>query len=336
MRDVLLLSGGNSLGAFEAGAISALHRAGIRPEWIVGTSIGAVNGAIIAGNPVNRRLDALRRFWSQAARPTPPWLGFMGQWGRTMQRMVGQFEALGFGNPAIFRPSGSCAAVGLYDLSPLRRTLTEVVDFDRLNGGELRVTVTAVDIHNGEEIAFDTERDRIEPDHILASAAFVPEFVPVQIDGRLLGDGGLAANLPFNVVRQEAMEPTRCFAVDVVDACGHHMTNIAEAAMRRQELMFASQSRALLAAYEREVALRDMLRSALDLMPGSLRDHPTLQRAAAEAGRSEVTLVRILWQPGEEPGVRTFDYSDQAVMTRWEAGERAVDAVMARQEELAS
>ncbi len=67
-RIALVLSGGAALGAYQAGAYAALEGSGVRPNWIAGTAIGAVNAAIIAGNPPHERALRLRRFWDELSR----------------------------------------------------------------------------------------------------------------------------------------------------------------------------------------------------------------------------------------------------------------------------
>lgn len=328
-RTALVLAGGNALGAFEAGACRVLHDEGVRPHWIVGTSIGAVNGAIIAGNPIERRIEALRRFWSAAALPGLGWSGDMVPWARAAQRLAGQMQALLFGSPAVFMPnyqamvSNEPCAIGLYDLGRLRRSLAQFVDFDLLNRGGVRLTVVAVDLESGDEVLFDTRTGWIGPEHVVASGALLPEFRPVEIAGRLLGDGGLLSNLPIDIVRREPEHGRVCIAVDLFDGEGRPFATIGEAVMRRQELMFASQSRWLLEAYRREDELRNRLRAVLPLIPEELRQRPEVMAASSEAYRPEMNLVRLAWCPGNEIGIRSYDYSHRAVAVRWKAGERA-------------
>jgi NTE family protein len=64
-RVALVLQGGGALGAYQAGVYQALHEADINPDWVSGVSIGAINSAIIAGNPRNKRLERLRGFWER-------------------------------------------------------------------------------------------------------------------------------------------------------------------------------------------------------------------------------------------------------------------------------
>jgi NTE family protein len=267
----LVLAGGNALGALEAGAYQALHEHGLQPDWIVGSSIRAVNGAIIAGNSPERRTDALQAFWSKVAWPTGGGNAPDGL-ARIMQRLIGQWQAASFGNQAMLVPSptGIMAeqmnAIGLYDLAPLRGTLERLVDFDLLNEGPVRLTVVTVDLETGDEVLFGSRTDRIGPEHIMASNALVPDFKPVGIDGRLLGDGGLSANLPVDVVRREVDANRLCVAVELFSARRPPCTSFAEAAARRQELLFASQSRWFLEAHAR--------RPALERAPRRGRSHP--------------------------------------------------------------
>src|SRR5512143_1300743 len=66
----LLLQGGGALGSYQAGVYQALHEAGIEPDWVAGISIGAINSALIAGNPPEKRVERLREFWETIT--TPP------------------------------------------------------------------------------------------------------------------------------------------------------------------------------------------------------------------------------------------------------------------------
>jgi NTE family protein len=183
----LVLGGGNALGAYLAGAYQHLHEQGIRPDRIVGASIGAVTGVILAGNPPERRLERLKEFWAEAAQHTvraaPAWLR-----GRQVYNGAHSALAVMFGRPSIFGHRypglwsilpGMPRDVSLYDHRPLRRTLERLVDFDRLNRGETRFTLACTDIETGEDVYFDTTRDEIRPEHILASAAIAPLFPPV-------------------------------------------------------------------------------------------------------------------------------------------------------------
>ncbi len=210
----MVFAGGIGLGAYEGGAYAALQGdGGPLPGWVAGSSIGAVTAAIIAGNAPKARVGRLRQFWQAATTdPTPVisfWFGLpaAGPW-RQAYNQAAVLETLFLGRPGIFRPRlapttrvGVGDVSALYDLAPLRARLTELVDFDRLNDGGVRLSIAATDVVSGERVVFDTgEGVRIEPEHVMASCALLPLFAPIEIDGRLLGDGGLSSNAPLDLV----------------------------------------------------------------------------------------------------------------------------------------
>jgi NTE family protein len=333
-RIALVLAGGKSLGAFEAGAYEALHEAGLRPGWIIGSSIGAVNGALIAGNPVDRRIAALRGFWSKAALPTPVALAGLGASGECARRAAAEMQAIAFGSPAVFAPNplawwaGFCwpaphKALGFYDLAPLRRSLQEFVDFDLLNSGEVRLTAVATDLHTGEEVLFDTENAQVGPEHIVASGAMLTDFPPVEIDGRFFVDGGLSSNLPADVVQRQVKEDTLLFAIDLFSGQGDRHRNVLETIARREELLMFAQTRHLMMAQDREDALRLALTELLDLLPANVRDHPQARTAASQANHGEVRLIRLAFPSADEVGINLYDWSDRTLTMRWQAGEHA-------------
>ncbi|MFC7544430.1 patatin-like phospholipase family protein [Siccirubricoccus deserti] len=202
-RRALVLAGGVALGAFEAGAYAALEEAGApQLDILVGVSAGAVNAAIIAGNPPGARAAALRRFWNRAGTDPTPATTFLlgppppaGAW-RAAYNEASALQTLLLGNPLMFRPRLAPGprigqAPGLFDLEPLLAQLPEFVDFERLNNGACRIVMTAIDVETGERVVFDTSAGtRIGPRHVVASCALLPVFAPVELDGRLLGDGG--------------------------------------------------------------------------------------------------------------------------------------------------
>ncbi len=247
----LVLSGGNALGAYHAGAWRALDAAGISPGWIVGTSIGAVMAVIIAGNPPERRSDAVAAFWERASVPDagaamlPAPLRAPIQYGQALlSRVFGRVPLFTLRAPDM---SGSEPRPGMFDVTPMRTLLSELVDFDRVNGGDIRVSVVAVDLATGQEAVFDTMTAPIGLDHVMASTALIPDFPPVEVDGRLLVDGGLSSNLPVHVVFDELAaagmdEPLACFAVDLFPALAPLPRGMLKAAQRQTDLLFASQT----------------------------------------------------------------------------------------------
>jgi NTE family protein len=203
----LVLSGGNALGSYQAGVYEALHERGLEPDWIVGTSGGAVNGALIAGNPAEDRVARLTEFWQPASHEGSAWWPATNE---TMRRTSAVVATLAGGRPGVFGPVGplgswwmpdtAAAAPGLFDTLPLSATLQSLAQFDRLNAGSPRYTAGAVDLDTGEDVFFDTAHHVVTAEHVRASASLMPTFPAVEIDGRAYVDGGLSANLPLDPV----------------------------------------------------------------------------------------------------------------------------------------
>ena len=315
---VLVLGGGNALGAYHAGAFESLHEAGLRPSWIVGASIGAVTGAIIAGNAPENRVERLRQFWVEASQETRRSLN-VGLKPRQIYYGLHVAMALVMGRPSIYRHRypGLWSAlpwvpndVALFDHAPLGRTLARLTDFERLNGGETRLTVASVDIETGQEVYFDTRDTVLRPEHILASAAIPPAFPPVEIDGRLLCDPGYTNNLPVD--RVFADEPERdlvCIALDLFSLPAPRPASLDAILERVNDLVFASAPRRTIAALEREYALQQEMRP----------DGP------------EATLLHLAYRAGaDELAAKSFDYSPSSIQDRWAAGRGDMTAGLAR------
>lgn len=345
---VLLMSGGVALGAFEAGVCEVLDEQG-PPGWVLGVSSGAVNAAIVAGNPPGRRAEALRRFWMSAADEPMPWTSFLlgpppaeGAWRRVYNEMAA-IRALTLGRPGVFSPrllqSGTGAAPALYDLEPMGRRLPECVDFDLLNGPAApRLTLVATDVESGERVVFDTARGaRIGPGHVLASCALLPVFAPVEVEGRLLGDGGLASNLPVDLLlageeAQEEGQERLAVLVDLFAERGSRPRSLGASIARAGDLAFGNQTLRMIEAAAREYGLRDLLRRLADGLPAESRKDaalaPLLAEAEREGGKGALTLLRLGYRASLDeagPG-KLFDFSRATLQDRWRAGAAAARA----------
>ncbi|WCP15797.1 hypothetical protein sphantq_04285 [Sphingobium sp. AntQ-1] len=314
----LVLSGGNALGAYHAGVYEALHESGIQPDWVVGASIGAITGAIIAGNRREDRLDRLRALW-QPAGPgsSPASLGWMPE---TMRRTMSVMWTMAVGRPGIFAPLGPlgswwlpdvCAgSPSLYESAPLGKTLERLIDFDLLQSGSVRYAALAVDIETGEEVIFDTRHQRVKPDHIRASAALLTAFPAIEIDGRAFVDGGLSSNLPLDpVLGEHSCAPLLCIAVDLLPLTSGRPKTLGDVAGRMQDLVFAAQSRRTMEHWKRRY-------EADSQKDGSL---------------PPVTLVRLSYtDQGAEVAGKAMDFSSESVRRRWAAGLKDGQALVSR------
>lgn len=289
---VLIFGGGNALGAFQAGVYEALHDAGLKPDWIVGTSIGAINGALIVGSRAENGVEALRAFWRTPFDGSSFW-SFAPD---TLRRTAAVNWTIAAGRPGIFGPILSGATgPAIYQTEELCRTLMTEVDFDRLNGSTCRYTATAIDLETGEDVAFDTTEQRIEADHVRASAALPVLFPPVEIESRWFVDGGVSANLaldPFFAV--PPTRPTLCIAIDLLPLAQALPRTIGEAGSRMQDLVFAAQSRRSLTRWREAYAAYDG--------PG-------------------ITFAKLTYAAQEEEILgKALDFSAATVEARWSKG----------------
>jgi len=258
----LLLQGGGALGAYQGGVYEALAEADIHPNWIAGISIGAINAAIIAGNPPNSRVDRLREFWTHVT-SSAPWDWSANPFGdlarsddtrNLLNQMSANFAVAGgatgfFSARAVMpwlQPSGSLGATSFYDTGDLKRTLERLVDFDRINAGMTRFSAGAVNVRTGNFVYFDTSTHKITPEHVMASGALPPGFPAVEIDGEHYWDGGLVSNTPLQWVIESnpRRKDTLAFQVDLWSAQGQPPRNMAEVATRQKEIQFSSRTRA--------------------------------------------------------------------------------------------
>jgi NTE family protein len=340
-RTALALSGGIALGAYEAGAYEALHEAGggLDPDWIAGASTGVMNAAIIAGNPPERRVERLRQFWAEAA-DAMPFLSFWGVPGHGVLRegynVASAMQSLMLGRPGIFHPRlvpDAGGRPGLYDLAPLAGRLQALVDFDRLNGGDIRLSVGATDVVSGERVVFDTHRGaRLGPEHVLASCALLPIFAPVEVEGRLLGDGGLSCNAPADLVLREPEggSDLLCFVVDLFARQGHRPRSLAAALNRAVDLMFGSQTWLALEAWRRERELRETAGRLIARLPPESRDGPEAEQLLRGGAAGAVTVLYLAYRAStDEAGVaKAFDFSQATLADRWRAGRAHMRAAL--------
>ena len=341
----MVFAGGIALGAYEAGAYAGLQDGlGPLPDWVVGSSIGAVTAAIIAGNAPEHRIARLRQFWQTATTdPTPItsfWFGSpeAGAW-RQAYNQASVLGTLFFGRPGIFRPRlslgprvGASDVSALYDLAPLRAQVVQLVDFDRLNQGGVRVSLVATDVVTGERVVFDTGKGtQIGPEHVVASCALLPLFAPVEVDGRLLGDGGLSSNTPLDLVFDDrASDGLLCFVTELFAQEGSRPHTLGASLSRAGDLVFGNQSRRLLDGQQREQRLRAMIGRLGARLPPELRGDPDIAAMLIE-GRSRPARMHYLsYRAGLDeagPG-KVFDFSRATLADRWRAGEEAMQAAL--------
>ncbi|MGH8654150.1 MAG: patatin-like phospholipase family protein [Gammaproteobacteria bacterium] len=247
----LVLQGGGALGAYQLGVYRAMEERGCLPEWIAGTSIGAINGAIIAGNPPGTRVSRLEEFWRQISTADFCDLTQAPDVVCEANSLLSAAQTILAGRPGFFSPSmlpwsfgllpGSCERASFYDTAELRFTLLRLVDFDEINAGQICLTLDAVRVRSGELVRFDSALHRIGPEHIMASAALPPGFPGIRIDGELYWDGGVFSNTPLDALLDgSAQTDILCFIVDLWNTQGPEPRTIAEVQTRQKDILYAS------------------------------------------------------------------------------------------------
>ena len=327
---VLVFQGGGALGAYQGGVYQALHEAGIEPDWVVGTSIGAINGAIIAGNEVNSRLDRLREFWDRVGRK-PLWDGTpFGQLaGNTASYLLSIFNGIsGYYAPnRAIAWGGLNALVGVdkaafYTIDDLRQTVSNLVDFGRLNAGHVRLTVGAVNVRTGKMHYFDSRSLPITIDHVLASGALPPGFPAIRIDGDPYWDGGLYSNTPIEVVFDD--NPRRdsvVFSVQIFPIAGPEPESVWQVMSRQLDIQYASRADSHIPRQEHIHQLRHMVRELVRMLPENLRESPEIKEMAGYGCGTYMHIVRINATPlKNEDYLREIDFSAEGIQKRWRSG----------------
>lgn len=340
-RASLVLGGGIGLGAYQVGAFEVLQASGLDLRSVSGASIGALNGAIIVGNAPEDRVAKLRSFWraiSVEALPTAwfdPWgLGDRGR-SRRMRNWMNSLTTGLTGSPGLFVPrhagNGRHEARSLYDNSVGASTLASHVDFERLNSGDVRFCLAATDLEAGEPVFFDTAKGhRIEVEHLLASSSLLPAFEPMRVGDRLLGDGGLACNVPLEAeigpARQGEAEPL-CFVLELYTAGGGQPMPLNRVVESSIDMIFGMQTRMRLAGLVREWELKAQLDRAR-----SLRDEHEPDR------RIGVDLFFMSYHGAEEDAGfgKPFDLSPATLAERMAEGARAAEAALMLQSNLST
>ncbi|MBN2629280.1 MAG: patatin-like phospholipase family protein [Rhodobacteraceae bacterium] len=323
-QTAFVLQGGGALGAYQGGAVSRLAEAGQHPAIVAGISIGAINAALVAGNPPDRRAEALRTFWTRitAAEPWPfvlPGLGLGA--ALSVTRGAPGFFVPRF-PPAAFAPQGDPTQASFYDTAPLRATLEELVDFDLLNGGPVRLTVGAVDVESGNFIWFDSAERRIGPEHIMASGALPPGFAAVEVDGHPYWDGGLVSNTPLaRVVETRDARPLTVWQFDLFSARGQAPHSVWGLEAREKDIRYSSRTRSVTDAMRARHMLASALMNHRAGLPQAFLADPAVVPLLDRSVCAPLTLIQLIYRSKPyETGAKDYDFSRAAMEAHWAAG----------------
>ena len=335
-RHALVLQGGGALGSYQAGAFEVLAQAGISPGWIAGISIGAINAAIIAGNPPEQRVSRLRQFWDGVSAGLTGSQIIPGENGRTtFNELSAWLTAMmginGFFSPRLLppllQPPGTSAALSYYDTEPLRKTLENLIDFDTLNNGAVRVSLGAVHIKSGNFVYFDSRERRIGVEHIMASGALPPGFPPVIIDGEAYWDGGLVSNTPLQYMLDNDHDSRELciFQVDLFSARGAMPRTILDVAEREKEIRYSSRTRFNTTMVSEIVRLRKAAARLAERLPPELHDDPDLQLLLAAPEEAAISIFHLIHRPFTyDTQSKDFEFSRPSMIEHWDAGKKDV------------
>jgi len=329
-RVVLVLQGGGALGAYQAGVYEGLAEAGYEPDWIAGVSIGAVNAALIAGNAPAERVARLREFWRRvSAYPILPMPEAGSPFHAAASNASAALTAM-LGTPGFFAPrlppatlalGGDPAALSLYDAAPLRRTLEELLSFETLNGGGVRVSLGAVDVQSGNSTYFDSALERLDARHVMASGALPPAFAPVEIRGRAYWDGGIVSNTPLWYVLDEPRDDrTLVFQVDLFSARGARPRSLVQVMERHKDIQYSSKTRLNTTQMGELHRMRSVLHRLWDRLPEPLRADPELAALAARRPGTVDIVHLINRRQGFTTFGKDYEFSAPTLRERWQAG----------------
>ena len=329
---VLVLQGGGALGAYQVGVYQALHEAGIEPDWIIGTSIGAINASIIAGNKPQDRLTKLDAFWKRMERASawpfvPAWTGISDTWS--------YWSTLVSGIPGFFKPNlpafwGTHIPLGIdragfYSTSSLRETLAELVDFSIINRRSPRLTVGAANVRTSMMHYFDSRQSEITTEHIMASGALPPAFPAVCIDGEFYWDGGILSNTPTEVIFDD--NPRRnslIFAVHLWNPEGPVPRSIWEVLNRQKDIQYSSRIASHITRQQQTHRLRHVISQLVRHFPDDVRKSEAVRELAGYGCVTQMHVVRLLAPRLEnENHTKDIDFSPSGIGMRREAGYEA-------------
>ncbi len=345
-RIALVLQGGGALGAYQGGVYQALHEADIEPDWVSGVSIGAINSAIIAGNPREWRIERLRSFWERITERTVWHHTPDGDIFRQMRNAASSLATMMYGQPGFFEPrktspwlspAGAQDATSYYDTAPLRATLLDLVDFDRINSREQRFSVGAVNAMTGNFIYFDNATTKIEPEHVMASGALPPAFPTVRIGSDYFWDGGLVSNTPLqHLLAQDDRLNTLIFQVDLFSARGPLPRTIQDVMGRQKDIMYSSRTRNTTDMFQRLQRWKKRAYQALLKVPDDLLTDDERKMRDNLAQLPEMTILQLIYQQKTYEGdAKDFEFSGTSMREHWQSGYQDTKRSLGRKDWLA-
>jgi NTE family protein len=333
---LFILQGGGAFGAFECGAIQALQARNITPDVVAGVSIGAFNGAIMAGNPDNPA-QALKAFWLELATDT------LYTSNESSRRLWASQQVALLGLPGFFQPrwlnpwqhlgQSPTEWPSLYDFSDARKLLSKYVDFTTLKKSPIRLMVTAVDVQSSEVVLFDSYLDDLTVDHIMASCSLPPAFPWVTIDGRHYWDAGIVSNSPLQpVLNRVGSTGKHIYLIDLFPGHRNKLPDsLVEVNARREEIIFSDRlkhddyQQDLIANYHQLVT--DLMAQLTEERARRLSSEPLFIQLMGEATPNKSIRITRHTDP-DHPAPKAYDFSRQTNLQLIQDGRLTVDEVL--------
>jgi NTE family protein len=335
-RIALVLQGGGALGAYQAGVYQALAEANLHPDWVAGISIGAINAALVAGNPPEKRVARLREFWETVS-TAPfglPYVSSLEIKDVSIHKWLNELRSLGnlFGGaPGFFKPrfppplpflQTDVDSLSYYDVAPLKTTLERLVDFNLINRGITRFSVGTVNVRTGNFVYFDNTTHVIGPEHVMASGSLPSGLPATEIQGEHYWDGGLVSNTPLQwVLAGSPRQDTLAFQIDLWSASGELPRNLIEAELRQKEIRFSSRTRAATDDFKKSQLLRRAVHQLLQRLPDDLRQLPQANLLAGEADEKVYNIINLIYHSNNYEGTsKDYEFSRRTMEEHWESG----------------
>ena len=354
-RVALVLQGGGALGSYQAGVYEGLARAGIHPNWVAGISIGALNCAIIAGNPPDKRVQRLHDFWQEICMPPmlspamtaghqelfsqymSPWGDMMESIGHSMFSSMAAMSALMNGQEGFFKPrpmapgGGTPDTTSFYDTAPLISTLERFADFDLINSGKTRVSLGATNVASGNFVYFDTDYIKLTPKHFIASGSLPPGFAATEIDGEYYWDGGCVSNTPLDyVLGFQPRKDTLVFQVDLWSASGPLPTDIFQVNERLKDIQFSSRTRTITNAVHMAQTMRRALLDTVARVPEAIKaKDPWFENMVRHMMGARYNVIQLIYRNKQAEGhYKDYQFSAEAKEMHWSTGLHDMDETL--------
>ena len=336
---VLVLQGGGALGAYQVGVYEAMHEAGIEPDWVIGTSIGAINAALIAGNAPANRITRLREFWARVEQGSgPDLLSFFTGLSNASANLTTMLKGI----PAFFTPNprawmSSHSQLGVdsaayYTVAPLKETLADLIDLEHLDARKVRLTVGAVNVRTGEMRYFDSRDEAVCIEHVLASGALPPAFPAVIIDGDPYWDGGIYSNTPIEAVLDDKpRQDSVIFAVQMWNPEGPDPVSLWQVMGRQKDIQYASRAKSHIARQKQIHHLRHIIREIAKHVPERNRESTVVKELASWGCNTTMHVARLIAPKIDgEDHTKDIDFTPDGIRARWQAGYADTKAMLAR------